>query len=81
MVKSFGTERYVEVLSEATLDGSVEGSPEEDMIVSDGGIMEGKKRRRKGGKELTEKVPVSDGKSGRRFSAQRSAPSVRTHRD
>ena len=63
----------MEVLSKATLGGSVKGSPKEDMVVSDGGIMEGKKRKRKGGKELTEKVPVSDGKSGRRFSAQRLA--------
>ena len=45
MVKSFGTENDVEVLSEATL----EGSSEEDMVESDDGIMEDK-RRRKGGK-------------------------------
>lgn len=61
----------MEVPSEVMLEGSVEGSSEGDMVVSDDGIMEGKKRRRKGGKELTERCLSLMGKVGGDLASQR----------
>lgn len=45
----------MEVLSEPTLERSVEGSPKEDMVVSGDGIMEGKKREKKSGERTDRK--------------------------
>jgi len=46
----------VEVLSEATLERSVDGPSEEDMVVSDDGKDDNRRTEdnKKGGKELTE---------------------------